>query len=584
MTQYQGYLNSTFDYIGLSKYFGTTSPTQARNLYYSGFTPERGGTSGGYMTKYVVQDLGAPGMYSSDSPKVVWVVNQFSELPATALAHQEAGAGFIVSSHDRLTDMLSLTNTFRFSNDIIVNFRTSEVIGTKEPTADYVYASNEDPMSAAQSILLGKTQIKNSSTTLQKSTSAATTTYPPGKFPSVGYRVLAAAKIYTVINNFFPYHQYMDKNWRTILTESLPDFVVAQNEKEYGYAVAKMYANINDSHGHQIGNMALNELRGESPSPVYAGYVDGKVIVSEFRNDSVCTALGISIGDLILKVNGVPVQKLMEKYATYYAHSTPQALGRLAVAYFVRGDEGAEGTFTLQDAKGKIRDVKFTWAAQHNLFAKETFKHEVVGLINPNIGYADLARLTQDQVDNMFEKFKDTKAIIFDMRGYPNGTAWSIAPRLTEKENVPLAIFRRPEVLAPNIKHGEMLSRKSNTEFVQTVATSNKWKYKGKTVMLINEAAMSQAEHSGLFFEAVNNTVFIGSPTVGANGDVTNFLIPGDINLYFSGQGVWHADGRQLQRLGLRPHVPVTPTIKGIRAGKDEVFDKAVAWIEKNVK
>ena len=170
------------------------------------------------------------------------------------------------------------------------------------------------------------------------------------------------------------------------------------------------------------------------------------------------------------------------------------------------------------------------------------------------------------------------------MRGYPKGTAWSIAPRLSERKNIPLALYRKREVLGPNITSGDVLSSKSYTEFIQTVASSNKWKYKGKTVMLIDHMAVSQSEHTGLFFEQMNNTVFIGSPTAGANGDVTRFEIPGGMILNFSGQGVWHADGRQLQRLGLQPHVVVRPTIKGIRAGKDEVLDKAVEWINANVK
>ena|SRR5450755_1846513 len=46
---------------------------------------------------------------------------------------------------------------------------------------------------------------------------------------------------------------------------------------------------------------------------------------------------------------------------------------------------------------------------------------------------------------------------------------------------------------------------------------------------------------------------FIGSPPQGSNGDVTNLSVPGGIYVRFSGQGVWHADGRQLQRLGLQP-------------------------------
>jgi C-terminal processing protease CtpA/Prc len=57
--------------------------------------------------------------------------------------------------------------------------------------------------------------------------------------------------------------------------------------------------------------------------------------------------------------------------------------------------------------------------------------------------------------------------------------------------------------------------------------------------------------------------------------DATNLSVPGGIYVRFSGQGVWHADGRQLQRVGLQPDVEVHPTLAGIRTGKDEVLDTA---------
>ena len=99
--------------------------------------------------------------------------------------------------------------------------------------------------------------------------------------------------------------------------------------------------------------------------------------------------------------------------------------------------------------------------------------------------------------------------------------------------------------------------------------------------MLINEGTQSQAEHTGLFFRAANGTRFIGSQTAGANGDVTNFNIPGNKNLTFSGQTVWFPDGTQLQQTGLKPDIEVRPTIKGIRAGKDEVLERALRYLEK---
>ena len=73
-----------------------------------------------------------------------------------------------------------------------------------------------------------------------------------------------------------------------------------------------------------------------------------------------------------------------------------------------------------------------------------------------------------------------------------------------------------------------------------------------------------------------NGTRFIGSRTAGANGDVARFTVPGGITISFSGHDIRHADGRQLQRVGLIPDIEVKPTIAGIRAGRDEVLEKAL--------
>jgi C-terminal processing protease CtpA/Prc len=97
--------------------------------------------------------------------------------------------------------------------------------------------------------------------------------------------------------------------------------------------------------------------------------------------------------------------------------------------------------------------------------------------------------------------------------------------------------------------------------------------------MLVDERTQSQAEHTGLFFEAANGTVFVGSPTAGANGDVTTVVLPGGITARFSGHEVRHADGRQLQRVGLQPQVLVRPTVAGVRAGRDEVLEAALRYL-----
>jgi len=198
-------------------------------------------------------------------------------------------------------------------------------------------------------------------------------------------------------------------------------------------------------------------------------------------------------------------------------------------------------------------------------------------VLSGNIGYADLGRLPADQVDSMFERLKGTRAIIFDMRGYPYGTAWSIAPRLTNADMPTAARFSRPIATTPDTTDRTELS------FTQALPHTDKWRYLRPTVMLIDERTQSQAEHTGLFLEAANGTKFIGSPTAGANGDVTAVLLPGGLRMSFSGHSVRHADGQQLQRLGLVPTVPVGSTIAGVRAGRDEVLERALRYLERSL-
>jgi C-terminal processing protease CtpA/Prc len=181
--------------------------------------------------------------------------------------------------------------------------------------------------------------------------------------------------------------------------------------------------------------------------------------------------------------------------------------------------------------------------------------------------------LESQQVDEMFDKFRDTATIIMDMRGYPRGTAWSIAPRLATEQQMVAAQFRRNLVRATP---GE--ESISSLYFEQRIPRTDKPRYAGKTVMLIDENAISQSEHSGLFYKTANGTTLIGSPTTGANGDVTFFIAPGNIRVNFSGHDVRWPDGRQLQRVGLQPDIHVRPTIAGIRAGKDEVLDRAIEF------
>ncbi|MBV9938492.1 MAG: hypothetical protein JO150_08315, partial [Acidobacteriaceae bacterium] len=78
-----------------------------------------------------------------------------------------------------------------------------------------------------------------------------------------------------------------------------------------------------------------------------------------------------------------------------------------------------------------------------------------------------------------------------------------------------------------------------------------------------------------------NRTESIGTPSAGADGDPSSFDVPGGITITFSGHDIRHPNGGALQRLGLQPAVTVTPTVGGIRAGRDEVLEAALQYLSK---
>jgi C-terminal processing protease CtpA/Prc len=61
-------------------------------------------------------------------------------------------------------------------------------------------------------------------------------------------------------------------------------------------------------------------------------------------------------------------------------------------------------------------------------------------------------------------------------------------------------------------------------------------------------------------------------------------VLPGNPAVSFTGHDVRHADGRQLQRVGIQPHVKAAPTIAGVAAGRDEVLEAAVGRLRERSK
>lgn len=545
-----------------------------RTLFHSGYRPQSlGGTSGGYTTSFLTtagEEIAPQG--EGKARPVVFLLDDKSYLDARALAMKAQGLAQLVTE-GRLDDGAVVDQTqVELGAGLTASVRLSELGIPMRADAVLPKRARSDKDETLQKALdLVKKPAKKGKAAreaeLPPARWQADRKYEDMRYPSREYRLLALFRMWNVIHFFYPYKHLLGRDWDGALTTFLPKFEKAKDAAEYALVVAEMSTLVQDGHTNLRGHPEL-EKRGITGvgAPFEAMELDGAAVVMSAWDAA--AAPGLTRGQVIETIDGKPVAERMKALEPYVTASHPVHLRHRLLAKALAGPEGSQGTLGVRDANGQLKQVRFTRSIQSLQKPKQGEPYRV---LPDGTGYVDLTRLQTSEVAVMFEKLKGTKAIVFDMRGYPNGTAWSIAPYLNTRKARHAAVFERNVVSA-----AETTGR---YKFIQELPKADVPLYRGKTVMLIDERAISQSEHTGLFFEAANGTTFIGSPSAGANGDITDLVLPGGISMIFTGHDVRHVDGRQLQRVGLRPQVFVRPTLQGIQSGKDEVLDKALEYL-----
>jgi C-terminal processing protease CtpA/Prc len=572
-----------------------------RSRMYCGFAPEAKINGGHYYSGYSVHDAFTvqPGPPSIPVPIVI-LINSNTRMPMAVYALQSQPNVFILSAgppedHHLPVDKIS----YEMPGGIVASVRLGEWIfpdGHVGFVADKIL--DGDSTAAGDTVLKEAVLFAKSSPDKANApgsyavsgTATAFRKYDDMTYPTRPYRLLALFRIWSVFNYFFPYKDLMGEDWDQVLLDFVPRFEEAKDAKEYDLLVCEMLTHVHDSHVGAYGGV-LGQHFGFAPPPVRCRIIEGREVITQICEQAFPGKSEIALGDIVKTVDSVDVATLLNERRKYISASTPQSLEGISAEAILDGGENTTVTLQLEGRDGKLKTVSLLrkssywklsfWYLEDTSIVSDNDMFKLIGA--GDLGYCDLRRLTPDRVGKMFEQFKSTKGIIFDMRGYPQVTQGAIAARLTSKEHVIAGIHSKPVVSRPfgtttrNFRD-EVKPQFETSEFLLTELPSP-FQYTGKTVMLIDDRAVSQAEQTGLFLKAANGTKFIGSASAGANGTMTNFNVPGGLSISFTGEIICHPDGTQLQRLGLQPDVFVKPTIAGIRAGKDEVLEKAIEYL-----
>jgi C-terminal processing protease CtpA/Prc len=582
-----------------------TAPAQ-RYLLHSGYRSQLPGPAGSYSSGFLTLfPASFPAAAGPAPQRVVFLVSPETVIPPLVAALQAAGQGAIVAEGKMSEEGLVQRRTVALGEGFEALVRMTETVpvpGWPGVHADVEVAPGktaDGDAAFAAAVRLARdgwpAPSPSSSPTLPPPSGRPDKPYTEMTDPSLEYRLLAVFRLWNVFHYFHPYIE-LAGDWDAVLPEFIARMEQVNSGREYALAVAEMAARTADGHTSLTGNPTLDALYGEAPLPFLVRWIEGAWVATAVSQDpAIRSSHGaaepgetgedaeagktfdyVEVGDVVVSLDGAPVAVREELLRRHLAASTETGMRRKIADRLLGGPQGSAVAVTVKGRDGRLKTVELRrgpWTPKPT--------GETIRLLPDNLGYVDLNRLTIQEIDGMFERLKGTRGIVFDMRGYPNGTGWDLAARLNVRNARFGALFRRP--LVTGLGGDDERAEQTSVSFAQPMPPSDGPKYTGRTVLLIDERTVSQSEHLGLFFEVANGTRFIGTPTAGANGDVTYFTLPGIASVRFSGHEVRHADGRQLQRIGLQPDLLVAPTLRGVREGRDEVLERGIEFLKREL-
>jgi len=363
--------------------------------------------------------------------------------------------------------------------------------------------------------------------------------------------------VYNVFQHFYPYFDVVAVNWENELEKALKRSYSDKNNQEHVISLQKFTAPLKDGH-----------IRVSSPStatyvpPISWEWIANELIITEVHDQEI----GIRPGTVVSKINGENAGAYFKEIYSRISAGNSGWMAYRANNLSLLGEENTPISLTIDGRKVTLkRSINLYKEGRPNENALPPYKE-----IEEDIHYLNLDIVAMDTITLLMPKLSTAKAIICDLRGYPNANHDLISHLLKSKDtvsnwmNVPQIVYPDQEKEIKYKPFGWQMSAKKP--------------YLGdkNIVFIIDGSAISYAESYMGYIEGYKLATIVGQPTAGANGNVNPFRLPGNIRLSWTGMKVVKLNGDQHHTIGILPNVLVSKTKQGVIDGKDEFLEKAL--------
>lgn len=401
----------------------------------------------------------------------------------------------------------------------------------------------------------------------------ADTGYSAPEYPGEAVRLLALFRFWNAARYYFPYMYVNGGDWNAALPEFIPRLIAARNAEEYHLTLLELTTRLHDAHVG-AGSPRINRTLGPRTPSFEARSIDGEIVVWRIAPGAAAEGSGLQVGDVIREVDGEPVAQRRRDRSKYVAAGNPSVFERKLVATVLRGR--ADSAIYAIERDGQLLTLRVPMApvpSATSAPARPAYPVTELARVlpNSNIGYINMGDINPAQVDSAIAIVRNTSGIVMDVRNYPRGTMYQFAQffnpdaRPFVKFTIVDSTYPGQVVWTPPVMAGR--------------PGGNEGHYRGRVGILMDERTQSHAEFSVMALRTAPENKVIGSQTAGADGNITPFTLPGGVRTLFTGLGVYYPDGTPTQRIGIVPDIEIRPTLAGLRAGRDEVLERALEYI-----
>src|SRR6188508_2882047 len=386
------------------------------------------------------------------------------------------------------------------------------------------------------------------------------TSNPQGR-SEVDVRLADVVVAWNVLRHFYPYWTETAVDWDSRLQPQLALAATAVDRTAHRDALRQLIADARDGHGNVVDSAATNR---RALLPLQLSVIEGRVVVTGSMVPE-----QVPVGSIVKALGGKPAADRLDEGMRLNS-GTPQWRQTRALRDMVGCTRDVGITVSLQLPAEPAREVVVPCNATQ--LAPEP-RPNAVAEAGPGIWYVDLTRVSVAQLTPTLPSLALARGIVFDMRGYPTDAGMFILRHLIETPESD-RWMHVPRIVGP---FGQVESWQSVGWNLQPATPQ----LPARRVFLTDGRAISYAESVMGYVKDRKLATIIGGPTAGANGNIVTFATPGGFAITFTGMRVTGHDGRaQHHMVGIAPDIRLDPTLAGVRTGRDELLERALAQLQ----